>query len=548
MTSPAQVRPGAAPSPARWSRPGFGLAVLGVLALASVLFAVPAGRRPFWSSDEARFALLAQDILSHGRWLVPELRGQLYLNKPQLYFWSIALTSLPAGRVTEATAALPSVLSAVATVAAVVAIGRLVWGAAAGLLAGLVLATTPMYFVFAHQVLADVMMTAWMTWALYFYLRAARDGGRAGSVVAFYLCVGAAVLSKGPAGLAGLAGVLLAAALTEGAAGLRRLRPAWGLGLLLLLALPWLVPYLVESRGHFTDAVLLGHYRTWYFGGDFASRLRNLVRIPLNFLPWAAFLAGAAAWWRWSPDPGRRRIALVTLTVAVVLSFSGVHRARYELPVYPGLALLTAEFLARGGADRRGRALLRAGAVGFALVTVTIAVAAALRFDGVTGEDRAFLPDGPGEAALLALLAGLAGLAALLTAWSQRYRSGAAASAVAVGALLLAQALTYPPRYARANDVRALAEAAARHAPPGAVVVGHPDLRLSYDFYLRRRVVEAPTPSAVARLLRERPRAVIITSRERWGALAPVLPGDWRVLASGTVGDREMVVVGSDAS
>jgi 4-amino-4-deoxy-L-arabinose transferase-like glycosyltransferase len=60
------------------------VAVLAVLALALVVFSVPAGRRPFWSSDEARFAVLAQDIVDHGRWLVPHLRGDLYLNKPQL--------------------------------------------------------------------------------------------------------------------------------------------------------------------------------------------------------------------------------------------------------------------------------------------------------------------------------------------------------------------------------------------------------------------------------------------------------------------------------
>src|SRR4030095_14143232 len=36
------------------------LGVLGVLALALLVFALPAGRRPFWSSDEARFAVLAR--------------------------------------------------------------------------------------------------------------------------------------------------------------------------------------------------------------------------------------------------------------------------------------------------------------------------------------------------------------------------------------------------------------------------------------------------------------------------------------------------------
>src|SRR5436309_2400218 len=53
-----------------------GASILGVLVLSAVILATPAGRRPFWSSDEARFALLAQDALDHGRWLVAERRAR----------------------------------------------------------------------------------------------------------------------------------------------------------------------------------------------------------------------------------------------------------------------------------------------------------------------------------------------------------------------------------------------------------------------------------------------------------------------------------------
>src|SRR5256886_17150011 len=72
-----------------------GACMLGVLVLSVMIVATPAGRRPFWSSDEARFALLAQDALDHGRWLVAELRGQHYLNKPQLFFWAVAAAAGP---------------------------------------------------------------------------------------------------------------------------------------------------------------------------------------------------------------------------------------------------------------------------------------------------------------------------------------------------------------------------------------------------------------------------------------------------------------------
>ena len=46
----------------------------GVLVLSAIVITVPTGRRPFWSSDEARYALLGQDVLERGQWLVAQLR------------------------------------------------------------------------------------------------------------------------------------------------------------------------------------------------------------------------------------------------------------------------------------------------------------------------------------------------------------------------------------------------------------------------------------------------------------------------------------------
>src|SRR2546429_5204713 len=118
-----------------------GASILGVLVLSAMLVATPAGRRPFWSSDEARFALLAQDVLDHGRWLVAEIRGRYYLNKPQLFFWAVAATALPFGRVTEASAALPALVSSLCGVAGAVAAARHVGGRPAAAGAGLLPAT-----------------------------------------------------------------------------------------------------------------------------------------------------------------------------------------------------------------------------------------------------------------------------------------------------------------------------------------------------------------------------------------------------------------------
>lgn len=523
-----------------------GLALLGVLAFALLILAVPAGRRPFWSSDEARFALLARDVLDHGRWLVPELRGHPYVNKPQLYFWSVALASAPAGAVSEVTAVIPSLVSAVATVGGVVAIGRLLWGWPAGLLAGLILATTPHFFVLGHQVIPDVMMTAWLVWALYFLLVAWRSDGRGAAILGFWVSIGGALLSKGPAGLVGLASAAVAAAALGGVRGLGRLRVLPGMVVLAVMAVPWLVPYFAAPRADYVGDVLLGHYPAWYFRGGIAARLGTVEGVLTGFLPWTLVVIAGAFWWRRDPDEGRRLIGVWTLTLWVLLALSGTQRVRYMLPVYPGLALLAAEVLARAPA-MGGRRHVRVAAWGIAVLGLLAAAFFASPLTArVSGEDRAFVPDAVWERALIVALLAAVAVAAALAARRGAFASGGVAIALLIGALLVLEGAKYPGRYARRFDVRELAAAAASRTSAQTPVLGHPDLRLSYDFYLRRRVIEVGAAEGVVRRLADSPDVILITSRRRWEGLAPEAPPAWRVLAGRTVDGREMVVVGGD--
>src|SRR5258705_209226 len=197
-------------------------ALIGVLLVSAlVVFALPVGRRPLVNQDEARFALLAREGVEHGQWLLPRVRGVIYLNKPPLYFWTVGLLALPFGVVDERTAPIASVLSALAALLAGIALGRRHWSPEVGLAGAMVLATAPYFYFMSHQVLSDMMMTAWLAWALYFLVTARATPTPTGHLVGFYLCVAGALATKGPAALTGLAGAL---ALRPGADGCRRVR------------------------------------------------------------------------------------------------------------------------------------------------------------------------------------------------------------------------------------------------------------------------------------------------------------------------------------
>ena len=520
------------------------LAFFAVLAFAILVLAIPMGCALIWELNEACWVLLARDMVEHSHWLVPEIRGvpDEGLYKPQLFSWSIALVSLPFGRVTELTAAVPSIVSAIGGVAGVVAIGSLLWSIRAGVVAGLILTTTPNYFALAHRSLADVMMTAFMVWALYFLLLARRDGSLR-PLLAFYVCVGGAMLSKGPPGLAALVAGVVASWLAGGRPALRSLRPATGALVLVVLALPWIVPYTVAARSVFVHDVLVGEYAHWFFKPQgLASRIVGPLSILLYFLPWTLFLPAVAAWWRRSgPDDGRRYVLWWTVTLWILIGLSGKYRARYYLPVYPGLAILTGGFFA-GATARVVRRELWFGSFSIAILSTTVLLAMGFPLS-LSGEGPVYMPDTVPERVLIACLAVAGAAGAVFAIRRDRLLGLAGVVAIVLGAILTVEGLTSPARRARYYDVPTLGAVATAHTPPDGTVFGYPDLSPEYDVYVHRRIVEIGSEE-LTRLLAKPSKDVVITTRRRWAAQAGTAAPAWRVLESRIVGGRDIVVVG----
>src|SRR5713101_2003826 len=113
-----------------------GLVVL-LLGVSATLLFFDLGSRVLSTNDEARFPMLAQDILSEGPWLLPRLDGIPHLNKPPMHAWLIALASWPTGAVTPWTASLPSVLAALVVIFATYRVARRLFDPATALVAGL---------------------------------------------------------------------------------------------------------------------------------------------------------------------------------------------------------------------------------------------------------------------------------------------------------------------------------------------------------------------------------------------------------------------------
>src|SRR5262249_53455229 len=150
-------------------------------------------------------ALIARDMLSRHVWFDVEVRGVPYRNKPPLHPWTIASGAWLTGRVSEAAARIPSALATVVAVLATALLAERLFRRRAGLLAGLVMATS--YGVFAHSqmILPDVLMIAFNMLAGCWFWQAVTAGGSPPAMLGFYAMLALGVFVKGPAGLLPLA-------------------------------------------------------------------------------------------------------------------------------------------------------------------------------------------------------------------------------------------------------------------------------------------------------------------------------------------------------
>jgi dolichol-phosphate mannosyltransferase len=337
--------------------PFFAMVALAIVTIA--LLFVDLGAWVFVTNDEARFPLMARDVLANGNWLLPEIAGRPMLNKPPLHAWLIATASLPGGAVTAKTAALPSALGGLGVVLATAWLGTRLFGKRVGLTAGFITATTEGVFSLAHSPVPDMTLTLAITAAMGAFALAELDEHR-GALTAFYAFTGLAFLAKGPAGLIPLAAALAYELVMRGRRGPRRLVSAPGFILLALLIVPWPVLALQAGRHQFVREVLVKDMQWQYFGlrGWHWQRLiEPVIQGTVLLLPWSIlvpFAVWAAARER---DPHEARPARLVLvwaaTAFFLIAISERQRWRYYLPLCPPVALLVAAWYYRLQLRRR---------------------------------------------------------------------------------------------------------------------------------------------------------------------------------------------------
>jgi 4-amino-4-deoxy-L-arabinose transferase-like glycosyltransferase len=334
------------------------LDVLGLTALALLLMATGLGLRDPWPADEPRFALVARDMLRSGDWLFPRVGGDLYADKPPVFFWlmaaSMALTgSLRLGFL------LPSLLAGVGTTLLVYDLLRRARGREVALAGAFLLLLTFQFTWQARQAQIDGVLCFLTTLSLYGLLRHLVLGPAPGWYLAGWAAAGFGVITKGVGFLPLLVLVPHALLAWRGwpapARAIRGLPLAGAATLLLAIGL-WFVPMMVASSA---GGELLG-YRNEILFQQTVTRYAQAWHhreppwyyfthvLPALWLPLIALVPWLLPRWRRALRERDMLVAVLLAWVVLVLAFftaSAGKRGVYVLPAVPALVMAAAPWL-----------------------------------------------------------------------------------------------------------------------------------------------------------------------------------------------------------
>lgn len=350
-----------------------------LLALGVVLWFASANYRTLTEPDEGRYAEIPREMVISGDWITPHLNAMPYLEKPPLQYWATGLAYMLFGF--EAwVSRLWSLTLGLLGVGVTYLLGRTLWDRRTGLLAALILASCPLYFVVAHINTLDIGLAFFLNAALACFIVAQRAAERSLAERRWmwlcWLALAAGFLQKGLVALVlpGLALIVYSIAYKD-VSFWRRLHPVAGLLIVAALTLPWLM--LVSARNpdflnffflheHLERFATTTHRRAepwWFF----------LAILFVGVIPWLVTMLRAAIEKRRASGAGTvlaaERLLLVwALTVVVFFSLSGSKLAPYIVPAVMPLALLAGHWLRAREAPEIARPILISASIFFVLL------------------------------------------------------------------------------------------------------------------------------------------------------------------------------------
>jgi 4-amino-4-deoxy-L-arabinose transferase-like glycosyltransferase len=522
-----------------------------LLLCAAVLTLPNLGRSSLWDVDEGMNAETAREMVESGDYVVLRFNYIYRDSKPALLFWMQAGAYQLFG-VNEFAARLPCAVAAILNVLLIYELGRAMFSPAAGLLAGLIQITALLVAITSQLAIPDALLQLFTTLTFLCFWKG-YVGTTANSLPSrwWYVALGAtcglAILAKGPIGLV-LPGVILIVFLLWQRQG----RLFWNRCSLLVLlacwlvAAPWFVLETIQTRGWFAKGFFItnnvhrffqpmeDHRGPWYY---------HFVALLFGFAPWSVFF-GPVFWhsrpsFRFMPvmsvpsqaESAHRLLWCWIVAYFAFFSVAATKLPNYLLPLYPALALMTAQFLEawrKGQIDRKSAVFVCLGIMACAGATIAATMNFANRLELTFGVNAMME-----HLAWVGLVPAVGAFIAIGFVMRQRRTGAVITFAMTAIALVAAIGGTVVPGFESWRAPRQLvAEAGALRRQEEIRLASYHYTRPSLAFYSQREVHQLDTEEEVQTFLKHPLPVYLFIAEPDWEQLRAEKNVSGNVLAS----------------
>jgi 4-amino-4-deoxy-L-arabinose transferase-like glycosyltransferase len=488
------------------------------------------GVSSIWDANEAFYAQTPREMIETGDYVTPSFNFQLRMNKPVLSYWNVAASYRVFG-ISEWSERLPIALGAFVIIGTAFGLGRLLSGTFGGLLAALVLATSPRLLLLARRIIIDIHITMWMGLVLLcFALAETRPQRRRLYLCLMYVAAGFGVLTKGPVAVFLPAVAFFIYLASQKRLGdLRYMLLPTGAVISLAIVVPWYYLLYREHGWEYIGSFIFGENLGRYAEAVGEQSRGLLFYIPVmlaDLFPWSLMIP-LALWWAIRCHRRDRVARLLVVWIAVVVVFfslSGTKEDLYILPIVTAEAALIGAMLATAVEDVAAIRPIAWSAAATAVLLLTTG-SGALWFFAVV---RRYALEG---AAFVGAVAAVGGAVALVWLLRRNLLASVATIVTSLAVIAWCVVLCTLPDFERYKPVKPFSDIIRSRASIGAIVGSYRFSLPSMVFYLHRPVMEVVLPDHLRAVFYSSSDVYFIMAEDEYDSVKDRLPVDTYVLA-----------------
>ena len=324
-----------------------------VSAVLCIMYLWHLGFYPLFNPDEGRYAEIPREMIASGDFITPHLNGVEYFEKPALQYWVTAIFMLIFGQNEFAVRLFPA-LCALGGIFCTFYTGWKMFDRKTGFLSAVILSTSFLYLIIGSLNILDMAVSFFITVCMSVFYQYSITNKRI-SIYIFYVSMALGLLTKGLIAIVlTLAIIFVYAVVTKQPNLLLKLLSPVGIGIFLLISLPWF--YLVCRENpdffyfffiheHFLRYLTTVHhrYQPFYF---------FIPCVILGMFPWAGYMFGSLSlkklWFKLKNSRKRNGYIYLSLWFGIIFVFYSLSDSKlvpYIVPCLIPLAILIANYL-----------------------------------------------------------------------------------------------------------------------------------------------------------------------------------------------------------